>query len=154
MGDPRCLSNLVSLKFICCCCSLLPSLGQLPCLKYLHISFCGVEKIDSEFYGSSSSVAIPTKPLFFTSLETLIIENLEKLEEWSFTEGGAFPRLKKLKIETCRYLRCLPKELPTSLSDLHITYCPLITPRVERETGEDWPIIAHISNIIVNGKNI
>ncbi|KAF4346158.1 hypothetical protein G4B88_023413 [Cannabis sativa] len=47
---------------------------------------------NSEFYGSSSSVAIPTKPLFFTSLETLIIENLEKLEEWSFTEGGAFPR--------------------------------------------------------------
>ncbi|KAF4361046.1 hypothetical protein F8388_016855 [Cannabis sativa] len=111
-------------------------------------------RIDSEFYCSSSSVAIPTKPLFFTSLETLTFEYLSNLEEWSFMEGGAFPRLKKLMIESCRYLRCLPKELPASLSDLHITYCPLIRPRVERETGEDWPIIAHIPNIIVNGENI
>ncbi|KAM6551149.1 hypothetical protein CsatB_000957 [Cannabis sativa] len=64
-------------------------------------------------------------------------------------EGGAFPHLKKLTIESCRYLRFLPKELPTSLSELHIFNCPLLKQRVERETGEDWLIIAHIPNIIV-----
>ncbi|XP_060967414.1 putative disease resistance RPP13-like protein 1 [Cannabis sativa] len=238
MGDHRCLSNLVSLKMeYCSNCSFLPSLGQLPSLKDLWIRGCGVVRIDSEFYcsstldSSSSSVAIQTKPLFFTSLETLAFIDFSELEEWSFMEGGGFPRLKNLQliwckrlkvtllgdyfpsltellvydcdqlialilpraqlmqaplitlkkiefvkcpnlrhldeeafqhltsleeliIDQCPNLECLPKELPSSLSELHISNCPLLRPRVERETGEDWPIIAHIPNITVdNGEH-
>ncbi|KAM6570735.1 hypothetical protein CsatB_018720 [Cannabis sativa] len=240
MGDYRYLSNLVSLEIACCDnCSFLPSLGQLPSLKDLRISHCGVVRIDSKFYysasvdsSSSSSVAIQTKP-FFTSLETLAFENLSKLKEWSFIKGGVFPRLKNLHFDRCKRLkkvtlsgdyfpsltdlsihgseklipllllprdqlmqaplislkrivfkfcenimqldeaafqhltsleeltinycpklRCLPKELPTSLSDLHIISCPLLTPRVQRETGEDWSIIAHIPNIILDRNKI
>ncbi|XP_060967423.1 putative disease resistance RPP13-like protein 1 [Cannabis sativa] len=159
MGDHRCLSNLVSLTITRCSnCSFLPSLGQLPSLKDLTIMRCGVVRIDSEFYcstilDSSSSVAVQTKP-FFASLETLTFEELFKLKEWSFIKGGVFPRLKKLTIEECPYLWCLPKELPTSLSDLHISYCTLLRPRVQREIGEDWPIIAHIPNIILDRKKI
>ncbi|XP_060967418.1 putative disease resistance RPP13-like protein 1 [Cannabis sativa] len=233
MGDHRCLSNLVRLEISCCSnCSFLPSLGQLPSLKDLLIQDCGVVRIDSEFYcsttldSSSSSVAIQTKPLFFTSLETLKFHFMGELEEWSFIEGGVFPRLKNLQLIWCDKLKvtllgdyfpsltelkidgcgeiiplllpraqlnqaplitlkkitlgycynlrhldeeafqhltsleeltidlflelqCLPKGLPTSLSDLHISRCPLLTPRVKRETGEDWPIIAHIPNITV-----
>ncbi|KAM6570737.1 hypothetical protein CsatB_018722 [Cannabis sativa] len=232
MGDHRCLSNLVSLEMVNCSnCSFLPLLGQLPSLKDLRIDYCDVVRIDSEFYYSTSldsSVAIQTK-LFFRSLETLKFRRLEKLEEWSFIEGGVFPRLKNLCFEDChklkvtllgdyfpsltelviinceeliplilpraqlmqaplitlkkiafrfcfnlthldkaafqhltslenleigycRKLRCLPKELPTSLSELHIFNCPLLRPRVQRETGEDWPIVAHIPNIILDHK--
>ncbi|XP_060967344.1 putative disease resistance RPP13-like protein 1 [Cannabis sativa] len=234
MGDCCCLSNLVSLKMVNCHnCICLPSLGQLPSLKVLFIEHCGVVRIDSEFYCSTStsvdsSIAIQTKP-FFRSLDTLKFEYLSKLEEWSFIEGGVFPRLKnlqfkwcerlkvslladhfpslteleivdceeliplllpraqlmeaplislkkiminecfnlkrfddaafqhltsleELKIRHCSNLQCLPKELPTSLSDLYITGCKLLRPRVERETGKDWPIIAHIPNIIVDDK--
>ncbi|XP_060967409.1 putative disease resistance RPP13-like protein 1 [Cannabis sativa] len=233
MGDHRCLSNLVSLEMVSCSnCSFLPSLGQLPSLKDLFIRSCGgVVRIDSEFYCSSSSVAIQTKPLFFRSLESLKFENLEKFKEWSFMEGGVFPRLKnlyfsrctrlkvtllaeyfpsltdleivdceeliplilpraqlmqaplitlkkirivncvnlthldeatfqhltsleKLTIGRCFNLRCLPKELPTSLSELHIYNCSWLTPLLQRETGEDWPIIAHIPNIFLNHKKI
>ncbi|XP_060967340.1 putative disease resistance protein At3g14460 [Cannabis sativa] len=43
MGDHSCLSNLVSLKMVNCRnCNFLPSLGQLPSLKYLWIRDCGV----------------------------------------------------------------------------------------------------------------
>ncbi|KAM6595073.1 hypothetical protein CsatA_002776 [Cannabis sativa] len=236
MGDPHCLSNLVSLEMRRCGkCSFLPSLGQLPSLKDLIIRDCGVVKIDSKFYCTSStsvdsSVAIQTKP-FFRSLENMVFQKLFELEEWSFMEGGGFPRLKnvhfeychklkvtllgdyfpsltelvvdgceeliplllpraqlmqaplttlkkiridncstlthldeaafqhltsleKLQIYFCSNLRCLPKELPTSLSELVIFDCPLLRPRVQRETGEDWPIIAHIRNITVNDKKI
>ncbi|XP_060967345.1 putative disease resistance RPP13-like protein 1 [Cannabis sativa] len=234
MEDHRCLSNLVSLKLMYCSnCSFLPSLGQLPSLKVLLIVNCGVVRIDSKFYCSTSvdsSAAIQTKT-FFRSLKTLEFDNLEKFEEWSFIEGGVFPHLKNLKffdcnrlkvtllgdyfpsltelvihnsevllplllpraqlmqaplttlkkiafmyffnlthldeaafqhltsleeltIEGCHYLRCLPKKLPTSLSDIYIIGCPMLTPRVQRETGEDWPIIAHIPNIIIDGKKI
>ncbi|KAM6570721.1 hypothetical protein CsatB_018706 [Cannabis sativa] len=154
MGDHRCLPNLVSLDIdLCDYCSVLPSLGQLPSLIDLCISSCDVVRIDSEFYCSSSSVAIQTNP-FFTSLETLKFKDLSALEEWSIIEGGVFPRLTKLTIASCPKLQYLPKELPISLSELVIYSCPLLRPRVQRETGEDWPIIAHIPNIIVNGKNI
>ncbi|KAM6570722.1 hypothetical protein CsatB_018707 [Cannabis sativa] len=238
MGDYQCLSNLVSLKiFNCNNCSFLPSLGQLPCLKDLVIMHVnGLVRIDSEFYystslvSSSSSVVIQTKS-FFRSLETLEFYSLPEFEEWSFIEGGVFPRLKNLHFEECERLKvtllgdyfpsltnlsiyssevllplllprpqlmqaplislkkitigrckklmhfdevafqhltslemldiyscdvlqCLPKELPTSLTDLHISCCPLLRPRVQRETGEDWPIIARIPNIILDRKKI
>ncbi|XP_060967412.1 putative disease resistance RPP13-like protein 1 [Cannabis sativa] len=233
MGDHRCLSNLVSLEISYCSnCSFLPSLGQLPSLMYLFIMDCGVVRIDSEFYYSTSvdsSAAIQAKP-FFRSLETLKFRDMKKFEEWSVIEGGVFPRLKnlyfqsclrlkvtllgdyfpsltqleifncekllplllpraqlmqaplitlkrlrisgfdlmhldeepfqhltsleELTIRKCPNLRCLPQELPVSLSNLRIQDCPLLRTRVERETGGDWPIIAHIPNIIIDDKKI
>ncbi|POO01904.1 LRR domain containing protein [Trema orientale] len=57
--------------------------------------------------------------------------------------------LEKLHISQCYRMRCLPKELPASLSDLTIIDCNSLTPRLKRETGEDWPIIAHIPNVTI-----
>ncbi|XP_060967339.1 disease resistance protein RGA2-like [Cannabis sativa] len=96
MGDDRCLSNLVSLTITWC-----SNCTFLPSLGQLP----------------------SLKDLF--SL-VVVVGCLDKLEEWSFIEGGVFPRLKKLRIESCHYLRCLPKELPASLSDLCIRTCPLL----------------------------
>ncbi|PON74337.1 NB-ARC domain, LRR domain containing protein, partial [Parasponia andersonii] len=57
--------------------------------------------------------------------------------------------LEKLHISHCYRMRCLPKELPASLSDLTIIDCDELTPRLKREKGEDWPIIAHIPNVTI-----
>ncbi|KAM6595094.1 hypothetical protein CsatA_002797 [Cannabis sativa] len=158
MGDHRCLSNLVSLEISYCSnCSFLPSLGQLPSLMYLFIMDCGVVRIDSEFYYSTSvdsSAAIQAKP-FFRSLETLKFLDMKKFEEWSFIEGGVFPRLKNLYFQSCLRLKVtLLGDYFPSLTRLEIFNCPLLRTRVERETGGDWPIIAHIPNIIIDDKKI
>ncbi|XP_062116755.1 putative disease resistance RPP13-like protein 1 [Humulus lupulus] len=152
----------------------LPSLKDLV-IRGLY----GVVKISSEFYYSTSvdsSLVTKTKP--FRYLESLTFEDMRELQELSFIENGVFPCLKKLgferceklqvnlktldeeafqhltsleklQIEYCGKLQYLPKELPSSLSDLCIRHCTMLEPRLEKNLGEDWPSIAHIPNINV-----
>jgi Leucine-rich repeat (LRR) protein len=59
--------------------------------------------------------------------------------------------LRQLVISECRLLQSLPKgmERMKSLHTLTIMNCPLLLPRCQPDTGDDWPQIAHIKNIIV-----
>jgi len=114
------LPNLVSLKLYWCgLCSRFPPLGQLPSLKKLSISLCqGIEIIDEEFYGNSSTI-VP-----FRSLEVLKFKRMHDLEAWFCLEG--FPLLKELYIEYCPKLKGnLPQHLP-SLQKLKICDCEML----------------------------
>ncbi|KAF4352722.1 hypothetical protein G4B88_009796, partial [Cannabis sativa] len=91
------------------------------------------------------------KNLYFQSCLRLKVTFLDKLEEWSFIEGGVFPRLKKLRIESCHYLRCLPKELPASLSDLHINYCQLLRSRFEEWSFIEGGVFPRLKNLQLRG---
>ena len=63
--------------------------------------------------------------------------------------------LKNLGIGRCPNLHSMPEEgLPTSLSFLSVTKCPLLKNRCLREKGEDWPKIAHIPFIKIDEKVI
>lgn len=80
--------HLGSLKFLtlnrCKSCILLPPIGVLPNLKYLHIKGAtSVTKIGPEFIGcglGNTGFAGAAFPM----LETLIIDDMPNLEEWSF----------------------------------------------------------------------
>ncbi|MED6157385.1 hypothetical protein PIB30_022654 [Stylosanthes scabra] len=103
-------------------CSELPSLGQLPSLKYLRFyQLDGLERIGCEFYKNNKSFRRETA---FKSLESLTFENMRCWKEWHFPdEFDGFPQLKSLSIYRCPVLTGnLPRHLPT-LEELIIVGC-------------------------------
>ncbi|MED6208092.1 hypothetical protein PIB30_041730 [Stylosanthes scabra] len=117
--------HLVSLSLKHCkYCHILPSLGQLPYLKELHISkFKELVSFGPEFYGVSGCRGSQ----HFPSLEILTFYGMPAWEKWIHagdSEGcRAFPCLRELHLEECPQLSgdlstCLP-----SLTNLTMRYC-------------------------------
>lgn len=69
------MSNLVNLRYKdCSMCTSLPSIGQLPFLKYLFIRrIARVKSMGSKFYGNGCSAPFP-------SLETLCFQDMQEWE--------------------------------------------------------------------------
>ncbi|KAJ0974659.1 hypothetical protein J5N97_016624 [Dioscorea zingiberensis] len=95
------LSNCKNGKF-------LPSLGQLPFLKYLDIGgMNSVTHIGQEFLGSGEVRGFP-------SLNEIVLDDLPCLEEWCIAEGeGMFPCISEIQVSECPKLRELPRLPPT-----------------------------------------
>ncbi|MED6165451.1 hypothetical protein PIB30_099654, partial [Stylosanthes scabra] len=98
--------NMTSVSLVSCknCC-MLPSLGQLPSLKSLHIQgFDQLKSIGIEFYkNKGDNHSSPLTP--FPSLETLVFWDMPCWEEWHSPDSEAFPKLKGLEIKDCPMLK-------------------------------------------------
>jgi len=107
-------------------CCMLPSMGQLPSLKFLYISeINSVKTIDAGFYKTESAISFP-------SLEFLHIFRMPRWEVWTAFASEAFPVLKDLCISDCPKLRgAFPNHLP-ALQRLSITNCELLVSSVLR----------------------
>ncbi|KAJ4723710.1 Disease resistance protein [Melia azedarach] len=121
------LSNLVLIRFeFCHRCTSLPSMGHLPCLKYLFISgMDGVKSVGPEFYGNGISVPFPEIP--FPSLETLCFQDMQEWEKWIHPGSGqeveCYSKLRELCLVNCSKLQGnLPEHLP-SVEKLVIEDC-------------------------------
>ncbi|MED6133520.1 hypothetical protein PIB30_029069 [Stylosanthes scabra] len=98
--------NMTSVSLLDCknCC-MLPSLGQLPCLKSLNIEgFDKLKSVGMEFYKNegdqhSSPIAL------FPSLESLEFDNMQCWEEWHLPDSQGFPKLEYLHIRDCPVLK-------------------------------------------------
>ncbi|XP_061997384.1 putative disease resistance RPP13-like protein 1 isoform X1 [Rosa rugosa] len=115
-------------------------LRTLTSLEQLKLDFVSSEKLDW--------FAEELFPSTLTSLDIFSL-NCETIDgaKWF----GHLNSLQDLRIWFCPALRCLPDSgLPSSLSFLGINQCPLLEKRCQRETGEDWPKIAHIKHIRIN----
>ncbi|KAJ1438480.1 P-loop containing nucleoside triphosphate hydrolase [Sesbania bispinosa] len=123
-------SNMTKLRLSSCknCC-MVPSLGQLPSLKYLSISnLDGFETIDVSFYGNNDCFLSTPFPV----LESLVFESMPCWEMWSSFEPHAIPRLQHLEINNCPRLRGeLPSYLPT-LQELRISRCERLASSLPR----------------------
>ncbi|XP_030962786.1 putative disease resistance protein At3g14460 [Quercus lobata] len=118
-------------------------LQALPSLR----SFC--------IRGFETSESFPERELLPLSLTSLEIWNNLFLKSLNGDELLHLIALKHLGIGRCPNLHSMPEDgLPTSLSFLSVTKCPLLKNRCLREKGEDWPKIAHVPVIKIDGKVI
>ncbi|KAM1664136.1 hypothetical protein ACFX1Q_043476 [Malus domestica] len=160
-------SNIQDLSFQCCrklaANRSLWGLTRLNSLRHLKIRFSeqGGEEMGCSFPEEGLLPATLTRLSIYnlpnlTTIQGQVLRQLTSLEVFTIhqcPELQGFPEeapksLKSLTIWECRNLGSLPGEwLPKSLSGLKIQRCPLLEERFRRETGEDWPKIAHIANI-------
>ena len=176
IGDPT-FADLVDItlhKFKNC--QFLPSLGELPSLKYLYIAemnamrevnycFCRNSREDQEHHA-------------FPKLEILRFDVMLNLEGWIGVQNGDFPSLlkltldycpkliallslsslnslKHLEIKHCPNLISMPNEgLPSSLEFLLIKNCPELKEQCSKGKGQDWCKIAHVPRIWVDNEEI
>jgi hypothetical protein len=96
---------------------------------------------------TSSSSCFPLSQLQSLSLDVTDLESLP--EEWL----GNLTSLQRLQIWDCPNLTSLPQGIRnlTSLHGLIIRDCPILGQRCQRQTGEDWPNIAHVPYVEVDG---
>ncbi|KAJ6735365.1 hypothetical protein OIU79_002432 [Salix purpurea] len=111
-------------------------MGRFPSLSTLSLDY-------------SDEVESPLKqraffPTPFTFLSIRDLPNLKSLELQGFTF------LYGLELEDCPELQSLSEvSLPSDLFSLYIRSCPLLEQRCQQDTGEDWPKISNVPNIVI-----
>ncbi|KAH7840836.1 hypothetical protein Vadar_022350 [Vaccinium darrowii] len=97
----------------------------------------------------------PEEGLLPSTLTSLHIGRLPNLKTLNNKGLQLLGNLKHMLISHCPQLVSLPEEgLPTSLFALEIVECPLVKARCRKEEGEDWPKVAHVPAINMDGEAI
>jgi len=93
-------------------------------------------------------------PLLPKSLVTLCIRGLN-VKSFDGKWFQHLTSLQNLEIVNAPKLKSLPKKgLPSSLSVLSITCCPLLVAKLQRKQGKEWRKIAHIPAIVIDDELI
>lgn len=134
-------------------CSTLPPLGRLPLLVTLHLEgLSSMKCLDLEFLGSRviSEENGGDATSAFPNLRKLKISKMERWEEWE--AKSVMPRLQCLKISCCGKVKAVPELLlrGSTLRKLRIDNCPLLHQLYNKESGELWREISHISKVRVS----
>ncbi|XP_058721515.1 putative disease resistance protein At3g14460 isoform X2 [Vicia villosa] len=119
---------------------------HLTCLSKLSLYFDDIVK-------GVMRMQVPFLP---TNLVSLVISDFEDIE---CLDGKWLQHLSTLhKLEICNSpkLKSLPEkgELPSSLKELYINFCPLLKENLRRKKGKEWLKICHIPKIFINWKII
>ncbi|XP_068311009.1 putative disease resistance protein RGA3 [Pyrus communis] len=161
---PRWLTDLNMLRFLtlghCVNWKIVPPLGKLPFLERLKLSEMRlIEKVGGEFLGlEDDQAAFKSSSSIFPKLKDLCFAWMSDWKEWEGVRGWKkedskfptiMPCLFSLTIEWCEELETLPDFLcKIPIQNLTIRRCPKLIPRCTEASGEEWPKISHIPNII------
>ncbi|RDX75102.1 putative disease resistance RPP13-like protein 1, partial [Mucuna pruriens] len=117
------------------------ALGDNPSLEFLGI---GAQEVES----------FPDEGLLPLSLTSLKISDCGDLKSLDYKGLCSLSSLKKLVIQDCPKLQCLPEEgLPKSISYLIISgNCPFLKQCCQKQKGKDWGKIAHIENLVIESR--
>ncbi|KAG5067742.1 hypothetical protein AAZX31_01G012800 [Glycine max] len=110
-------------------------------LKHLRVlTIKEIPKLNSLPWGLEDVTSLQELGLYECSYLSFLPQSIAKLTS-----------LRKLVISNCKSLDSLPKELEMLkyLNTLIITDCPRLMPRCQPETGDDWPQIERIENIVL-----
>ncbi|PPD88803.1 hypothetical protein GOBAR_DD14260 [Gossypium barbadense] len=139
-----CLTNLETLHIG----GFSEQLEEFEGLTSLHHLHASLEYL--ELYGWKNLKSIPSQLQHLASLKSLELWNfngVQVLPEWL----GNFSSLQRLQIWNCNNLMHFPsldamKRL-SKLQRLEINKCPQLKENCTKESGSEWPKIAHIPNI-------
>ncbi|CBI24966.3 unnamed protein product, partial [Vitis vinifera] len=157
---PTHLTSLVRLEINNCPETMVPLPTHLPSLKELNIYYCPkMMPLWSSFaFDPFISVKRGSRRQLPTTLKELYVSVCKNLK--SLPEDIEVCALEHIDISLC-ISRCpnlqsfLPTEgLSDTLSELSINGCPLLIQRCLKEKGEDWPKIAHIPYVKIDGQLI
>ncbi|XP_062078935.1 putative disease resistance RPP13-like protein 1 isoform X2 [Humulus lupulus] len=116
------------------------NLQKLPSLDTLELWHCG-EVVDS----------FPEEWLLPPSLRSLEIFDCYNPKALNNKGFQHLTSLRRLGLFHLKKLECLPAAgLPQSVTYLNIKGCSLLIPRCKEGTGEDWPKVQHIPNIVTD----
>ncbi|KAK7252528.1 hypothetical protein RIF29_36529 [Crotalaria pallida] len=158
LGNPKfCCLELIHLQN-CHNCKLLPTFGKLPMLKYLVIEHL------------SDLVALEFEVPSFLTLQSLKIQYMENLLNWTGLMPNVMPNLSQLSVMACPSLSFLPPldslaslesltirnckkikslpALPNSLKSLSIVESSILIERCKVGDGEDWGKICSIPKVV------
>ncbi|KAH6773362.1 hypothetical protein C2S51_011766 [Perilla frutescens var. frutescens] len=160
---PKWMMKLTKLQKLflqdCQNCAILPPLGRLPLLVTLHLEgMNSIKCLGLEFLGSrvinENSMVNGGGESAFPNLKELKISKMESWEEWKVMSSdlNIMPRLRCLKISHCSKLKVLPLPLlrGSLLRKLRVDNCRLLHQLYNKESGELWSEISHISKIRVS----
>lgn len=116
--------------------------GACKCFPFLEA--CGLEDLES----------FPEEQFLPSTLTSLSIRDIPNLKSLDNKGLKHLTSLETLMINNCEKLKSLPKQgLPSSLSRLYIRGCPLLKKRCQKDKGKKWPSISHIPCIVIVNEN-
>ncbi|KAG8370245.1 hypothetical protein BUALT_Bualt14G0096900 [Buddleja alternifolia] len=134
-----------------------PPLGKLPFLEELDIGKVPtMHHVGHDLLGMNYKTSVPSP--IFPKLKELQFSDCKSWKEWEDISEeeeennmiSIMPCLQDLRIFFCPELKALPHRLlrkASSLQLLDIYLCPSLKVSHNRETGDDWDKVSHISKV-------
>ncbi|KAL1324696.1 putative disease resistance protein At3g14460 [Arachis ipaensis] len=95
--------------------------------------------------------SFPEDMILPPNINSLCISTLKSLKKLNYSGFQHLDALQTLEIHCCGMLCSLPDQgLPSSLNQLCVQECPLLTPRLKPNSGKEWHKVARIPHIQID----